>query len=135
VPVGVIDVGANTVRLQVSRGGDAIYREKAMLRLGDSIERSGAISDEKLAEAAETVAGFARQARRHGVDQIDVLVTSPGRQAANGEELLTRVTAATGLPVRLLSAEEEGRLAFLGAVSEARGASRRLIAVCDVGGG
>jgi exopolyphosphatase / guanosine-5'-triphosphate,3'-diphosphate pyrophosphatase len=135
VPVGVIDVGANTVRLHVARGGDAIYREKAMLRLGESIERYGAVPEAKLAETAATVAGFVAQARRNGADRIEVLVTSPGRQAANGAELLGRLAAATGVPVRLLSAEEEGRLAFLGAVAASRGASRRLIAVCDVGGG
>ena len=56
VPVGVIDVGANTVRLHVARGGDAIYREKAMLRLGESIERLGVVSEEKLAETARRAA-------------------------------------------------------------------------------
>jgi exopolyphosphatase/guanosine-5'-triphosphate,3'-diphosphate pyrophosphatase len=133
--VGVIDVGANTVRLHVAQGGEAIYREKVMLRLGESIERFGAVPEEKLAEMADCVSGFVRQARQHGADQLEVLVTSPGRQAANGEELLARLAAATGVPVRLLPAEEEGRLAFLGAVAATRGLSRRLIAVCDVGGG
>ncbi len=135
MPVGVIDVGANTVRLHVARGGDAIYREKAMLRLGESIERFGAVPEEKLALTAETVAGFVRQARRHAVEQIEILVTSPGRQATNGDALIARLVAATGVPVRLLSAEEEGRLAFLGAAAAGRGTSNRLIAVCDVGGG
>ncbi len=133
--MGVIDVGANTVRLHVARSGEAIHRERAMLRLGESIERFGEVPEEKLSETAETVKGFVREARRHGAEQLDVLVTSPGRQARNGEALLDRLAAATGVPVRLLSAEEEGRLAFLGAVASTRGSSRRLIAVCDVGGG
>ena len=135
VPVGIIDVGANTVRLHVSRGGDQVLRERAMLRLGESIERNGAIPEEKLAETADCVAGFVRQARGRGVDRLEVLVTSPGRQAENGSELLARLAAASGVPVRLLSATEEGRLAFVGAVAAIRGPSRRLVAVCDVGGG
>ncbi len=62
-------------------------------------------------------------------------MTSPGRQAENGEELLDRLTTAARVPVRLLSAEEEGRLAFLGAVERANVDPTRTVAVCDVGGG
>jgi exopolyphosphatase/guanosine-5'-triphosphate,3'-diphosphate pyrophosphatase len=64
-----------------------------------------------------------------------VLVTRPGRQAANGDALLEALAAATRLPVRLLGPEEEGRLAFVGALASRRGANRKSVAVCDVGGG
>jgi exopolyphosphatase/guanosine-5'-triphosphate,3'-diphosphate pyrophosphatase len=64
-----------------------------------------------------------------------VLVTSPGRQAENGGELLERLLAAAQAPVRLLSATEEGRLAFYGATSRTRGLREQSVAVCDVGGG
>lgn len=135
VPVAVIDVGSNTARLHVARGTHGLYRERAMLRLGESIEQTGAIPEAKLVETAECVAGFARLARLHGAERVEVLVTSPGRQAANGDELLARLAGAAGAHVRLLSAEEEGRLGFLGAVGATGGSPRRPIAVCDVGGG
>ena len=51
VPVAVIDVGSNTVRVHVARGDEVILRERAMLRLGESIEQTGAIPEPKLAEA------------------------------------------------------------------------------------
>jgi exopolyphosphatase/guanosine-5'-triphosphate,3'-diphosphate pyrophosphatase len=133
--VGVVDVGANTVRLQVSRGKEILVREKAMLRLGEAIERWGRIPDEKLDETAAVVARFAAEAHRHGVQRLEVLVTSPGRQAANGEELVGRLAAAAGAPARVLDATEEGRLGFLGATATTRGPSKQLIAVVDVGGG
>jgi exopolyphosphatase/guanosine-5'-triphosphate,3'-diphosphate pyrophosphatase len=135
VPVAVIDVGSNTARLHVARGSETLFRDRAMLRLGESIEQTGSIPEIKLAETAECVAGFARQARLHGADRIEVLVTSPGRQARNGDDLLRRLAGATAAPVRLLSASEEGRLAFVGAVGGVHGGSRRLVAICDVGGG
>jgi exopolyphosphatase/guanosine-5'-triphosphate,3'-diphosphate pyrophosphatase len=106
-----------------------------MLRLGEVIEQTGAIPEAKLTETVDAVAGFVRQARLRGAEHVEVLVTSPGRQAANGTELLGRLAGAVGAPVRLLSADEEGRLAYLGAVSALRGVGRRTIAVCDVGGG
>jgi exopolyphosphatase/guanosine-5'-triphosphate,3'-diphosphate pyrophosphatase len=63
-----------------------------------------------------------------------VLVTAPARQSANGSELVEAITSATRLPVRPLSAEEEGRLAFAGVVSTFP-APPSSIAVVDVGGG
>jgi exopolyphosphatase/guanosine-5'-triphosphate,3'-diphosphate pyrophosphatase len=134
--VGVIDVGSNTVRLNVSDDGAEVHREKVMLRLGDAIERTGSIPEAKLEEASTLIERFVDDARGLGVEQLEVFVTSPGRQAANGSEFLSRIeTAAPGVPVRLLSAQEEGRLGFLGAIAGTRGPARRLVAVCDVGGG
>ena len=133
--MGVIDVGANTVRLQVSRGKLNVHRSKAMLRLGESIEEYDRLPEDKLDETAAVVGRFADEARRHGVRRLEVLVTSPGRQAANGDELIPRLARSAAAPVRILDAAEEGRLAFVGATSLSRGPSRRRIAVVDVGGG
>jgi exopolyphosphatase/guanosine-5'-triphosphate,3'-diphosphate pyrophosphatase len=136
MPIGVIDVGANTVRLNVSDDGAEVYREKVMVRLGDAIERTGEVPDAKLDETAALIERFVEEARKLDVERLEILVTSPGRQARNGSELIDRIeAAAAGVPVRLLSAQEEGRLGFLGAIAGTRGPARRLVAVCDVGGG
>jgi exopolyphosphatase/guanosine-5'-triphosphate,3'-diphosphate pyrophosphatase len=135
VTVGVIDVGSNTIRLHVSRGGEEVLREKAVLRLGDSVERLGAIPPDKLAETASSVESMVASARKEGAKEIEVLVASPGRQAQNGPELLDILETASGVPVRLLSPQEEGRLAFIGALAASRRGQRGSIAVVDVGGG
>jgi len=135
VPVGVVDVGSNTVRLEVARGSRTLHSEKVMLRLGESIERTGSIPEKKLAECAALVEAYSAEALRHGATRIEVLVTSPGRQAANGAELLERLASVAYGPVRLLSAEDEGRLAFAGAAELARFRGQPVLAVCDVGGG
>jgi exopolyphosphatase/guanosine-5'-triphosphate,3'-diphosphate pyrophosphatase len=135
MPVGVVDVGSNTVRLLVSHAGRSVLTRRAMLRLGAEVERHGAIGEEKLAEVSGTVGSFVAAARSIGVDRIEVLVTSPGRQAANADELVERLAVASRVPVRVLSAADEGRLAFFGALSAARGGGRKTVAVCDVGGG
>jgi exopolyphosphatase/guanosine-5'-triphosphate,3'-diphosphate pyrophosphatase len=133
--VGVVDVGSNTVRLLVASRGETIEQRRAVLALGASIERTGAIPDVKLAETADIVAGFVAVARQRRAERVEVLVTSPGRQAANGEELLEWLAARARVPVRLVSAAEEGRLAFLGAISRTRRLGGKSVAVCDVGGG
>ncbi len=135
VPVGVVDVGSNTVRLLVVRGGRPVLSEREMLRLGADVERNGRISDRKLALAAKVVRYYAEDARKAGVEQLEVLITSPGRQASNGDELLEVLALAARCPARIVSAAEEGRLAFVGALALASPPARRRVAVVDVGGG
>jgi exopolyphosphatase/guanosine-5'-triphosphate,3'-diphosphate pyrophosphatase len=136
--VGVVDVGANTLRLLVAErtpeGLQAIGEERLRLGLGDDVETGGSISGRKLGQAAEVAAGYVRRARKLGCARTEVLVTSPGRQASNGDDLLEALAASTGVPCRVLSAEEEGGLAWRGAVAATDGL-RETVAVCDVGGG
>ena len=50
VPTGVVDVGSNTVRLHVAHDGETVFGERALLGLGEAVERYGAIPEPKLAE-------------------------------------------------------------------------------------
>ena len=135
MPVAVVDVGSNTVRLLVTGDGGELLSLRERLRLGESVERHGAIPEPKLAELAACVARFAAAARAEGASTLEVLVTSPGRQAANGHELAEALTAAARAPVRILTSREEGRLAFVGALAGANVTGRKRVAVVDVGGG
>lgn len=136
--VGIIDVGANTVRLLVAtRDGErvsAVREDRVQLGLGEEIARAGSISEAKLEEAAETAAAHVRRARKLRCAAVEVLITSPGRQAQNGQDLVSRLSERTGVLSRVLSAEEEGELAWHGAVAGA-GKLPDTVAVCDVGGG
>jgi exopolyphosphatase/guanosine-5'-triphosphate,3'-diphosphate pyrophosphatase len=136
--VGIIDVGSNTVRLLVAAKATGsvtgLHEERAVLALGDEIERFGRISDLKLAETADRARSYARTARELGCAAIEVIVTAPARQVEDAGMLLRALERATGAAARMLSAEEEGRLAFEGAVAQARSLPGQ-VAVCDVGGG
>ena len=136
--VGVVDVGSNTARLLVADVRDGVTRTvretRAPIGLGDEIERHGAISEAKIEEVAKAVADAVTTARAVGVDDIAVLVTSPGRQSANGQELARAIVRATGVRARLLSAAEEASLAYLGALASAPIVTSE-VAICDVGGG
>jgi exopolyphosphatase/guanosine-5'-triphosphate,3'-diphosphate pyrophosphatase len=138
VPVGVLDVGSNTIRLLVAsvEGGEIvpIDKEKFRLSLGEEIERFGNVSAVHVASAAKAVAKMAKIARGHGVPTLDVFLTAPGRQSANADELVAALSRAAGGPVRVLTKEEEGRLAYAGAVATSPIDLPETIAVCDVGG-
>jgi exopolyphosphatase/guanosine-5'-triphosphate,3'-diphosphate pyrophosphatase len=62
-----------------------------------------------------------------------VVVTAPGRQAANSGDLVAALERAARRRVHVLSPEDEARLAFAGAVGAAQ-ASARVVAVADLGG-
>ena len=73
-------------------------------------------------------------ARRQAVESLDVFLTAPGRQSGNAEQLVASLARAARHPVRVLSTDEEGRLAYGGAVATADVPLPSTIAVCDVGG-
>ena len=136
--VAVIDVGSHTVRLLVARREQGQIRslreEKAVIGLGTEVEQLGRLSNQKLAETAELVGSFSRIARKAGASRVETVITAPGRQSANGAELVALLLEASSAGVRVLSPDEEGRLAFHGAVQEI-GNKGESVAVCDVGGG
>jgi exopolyphosphatase/guanosine-5'-triphosphate,3'-diphosphate pyrophosphatase len=138
VPVAVLDIGSNTIRLlvaSVERG--AVVRldgDKVRLSLGEEIERYGVVSDVHVAAAAKAVRKMAKKARSHSVESFDVFLTAPGRQSGNAAELVAALSRAAGVPVRVLSKEEEGRLAYGGAVAMSPIPLTDTVAVCDVGG-
>jgi exopolyphosphatase / guanosine-5'-triphosphate,3'-diphosphate pyrophosphatase len=131
-------VGSNTIRLLVAEVAGGVVtpldKERVRLSLGEEIERGGRVSETSIATAAKSVGKLCSMARRHGVASLDVFLTAPGRQSENAEELITAVRRAADHPVRVLSTDEEGRLAYGGAVATADIELPERIAVCDVGG-
>src|SRR5947199_4273729 len=101
--VGIIDVGSNSMRLLAAAvDGTTVRqrkRERVYLRLGDDAYGLGLISAEKLDEARKVGASFARIARGAGAERLETIVTAPGRQASNGDELIRVLTSATQAPV------------------------------------
>jgi exopolyphosphatase / guanosine-5'-triphosphate,3'-diphosphate pyrophosphatase len=138
VRAGVIDVGSNTIRLLVAesarRGLETILSERTHVGLATDIERDGRISDEKLARVGKLASRYTALAGDYSVDRLEVVVTAPGRQSSNAARLHDVLSDATAASVRLLSGEEEGRLAYAGAVAACRSVPDT-IAVVDVGGG
>jgi exopolyphosphatase / guanosine-5'-triphosphate,3'-diphosphate pyrophosphatase len=139
VIVAIVDIGSNTARLLVASVSDAgdvaeLRRQRHYLRLGDDVHALGRIGPEKLAEAREIARGFARIARKSKAERLETVVTAPGRQAANGGELVQALAEETRAPVVVLTGEGEGRLAWEGAVARMDDPPE-VVAVVDLGGG
>ena len=136
--VGVIDIGANTLRLIVaerSRAGlEIVHRERVQLGLGEHIEECGAIPRDRIQAARRIAREQAANARRFDCARLEIVITSPGRQAANAEDLVASLERVRGASVRVLTAEEEAVFAYRGVLGTADDPPAS-VAVCDVGGG
>jgi exopolyphosphatase/guanosine-5'-triphosphate,3'-diphosphate pyrophosphatase len=136
-----IDIGSNTTRLLVADcDGTGLVehrQERAFTLIGRSIDASGAIPSEKLAEVLQAVVSQYAIARELGAEQVRCVATAAIRRAANGDALIRLVhSACEGLELEILSGAEEARLAFLGAAwAMGAGGEEEGLGVVDAGGG
>lgn len=134
-PVGIIDVGSNSVRF-VAYGGAArvpshLFNEKVTAALGRGIERDGKLDEESMVRALAAIARYHQLGRDMGLRTVHTVATAAVREASNGAAFLKQV-GAIGLKPRILPGEEEAELSGLGVLSampDARGV------VADLGGG
>lgn len=137
--LAAIDVGTNTVRLVVADvRADRTFRivddEKVATRLGRGLADRGELTAEAIEETVEAIAKLASIADGYGVSHTRPVATCAVREATNGHEFVARVRERTGLDTTVISAEDEGRLAFL-SVAGAFDLRGMPAAVIDVGGG
>ncbi len=137
--LGVVDVGSNTVHLLVVDAHPGAQplpasSHKIELRLSEHVTADGRIDE----SGERALTGFIHEclqvAEDQGVEDVMAFVTSAIREAPNGEEVLARVRAATGVALEVLSGEDEARLTFL-AVRRWFGWSSGTLLVVDIGGG
>jgi exopolyphosphatase/guanosine-5'-triphosphate,3'-diphosphate pyrophosphatase len=137
----VIDIGSNTTRLLVAEPDPArpgalneVAAHRAFVRL-TAAERATGIPPEKARAIADAVAEQALTARANDIVGLRVVATAALRDAPGRDALLARLGEAAGVPVEVLSGEEEARLAFAGATAPIAGDGVGRVVVADVGGG
>jgi exopolyphosphatase/guanosine-5'-triphosphate,3'-diphosphate pyrophosphatase len=134
-----IDIGSNTTRVLVAEPVDGqlkkVMEQRAYTRIGKALGKDGGIPAEKAGEVAEVVATQVRLARELGAKTIRAVATAAVREASNGEAVAAVIGEAAGVPVEILSDEEEGRLSFIGATKTLGHPVEGKVAVVDVGGG
>jgi exopolyphosphatase/guanosine-5'-triphosphate,3'-diphosphate pyrophosphatase len=120
-PIGVIDVGSNSVRLVVyehlARSPTPLFNEKMLAGLGAGVAETGRLAAGAAEKAKAALRRYAALARQMQVTELDVIATAAVREARNGAEFIADVEAICGVPARVLSGEEEARLAALGIVA------------------
>ena len=133
----VVDLGSNSVRLVVfegtARNPVAIFNERAVLRLGRGLETTGKLNEEGVAAALTVMHRYAAIARAMHADPLEVLATAAVRDASNGAAFVAGLRdRMPGVPIRILSGEEEASLSAAGVLCGIPQANGIL---ADIGGG
>lgn len=135
---GAIDLGTNNCRMlmarRTGRGFRVIDAYSRIVRLGEGLTHSGKLSDEAMERAIEALQVCADRFERRGAKRFRAIATEACRAASNGEEFLSRARERTGLPLELITAEEEARLAVQGSL-DLLDESMEAALVIDIGGG
>lgn len=131
--VGVVDIGTNSMRLLITDGTTEVGRWVEVTGLGRGVDRTGMLSTAGIDDSMVALHRFGVEMDRAGVDRRAAMATSASRDAANREEFFDLAESALGVRPRLISGDEEARLAYAGATAEAQFAAP--VVVSDIGGG
>jgi exopolyphosphatase/guanosine-5'-triphosphate,3'-diphosphate pyrophosphatase len=137
--LGVLDVGSNTIHLQVvdaHLGGPPVPNSshKSVIRLTEYLDDKGAITDVGIDRITESILTNIKSAEHLNIDELLAFATSAIREASNSEEVIAHVNQVCGIDLQVLSGEEESRFTFL-AARRWLGWSAGDLLVLDIGGG
>ncbi len=139
VRLGVLDVGSNTIHLQVMDAHigarpSPTTNFKVELRLTQYLNKSGTVSIEGINALHEAIASAVAHAHENSVDEILAFATSAVREAKNGPAIIEEINERHQIDLQILTGDEEARMTFL-AVRRWLGWSAGKLLVLDIGGG
>lgn len=137
--LGVLDVGSNTVHLQIvdtSPGArpNPTFNYKEELKLTQYISTDNLVSDEGIEKLRSSIKRAIEQSASVQTQELLPFATSALREAINGEEIINSINKDFKIDLQVLSGEEEAKLTFLAARRWFGWSSGRLL-VIDIGGG
>jgi exopolyphosphatase/guanosine-5'-triphosphate,3'-diphosphate pyrophosphatase len=135
----VIDAGTNSIKFHIGErepGGAwrTVVDRAEVARMGEGFGQDRVITAAALERVVAAIQGMVDEARRHGVAAIAAVGTAGLRIASNSADAVAAIAARTGVQIEVISGEDEGRLAYLGARS-GLGAFAGSLVVFDTGGG
>jgi exopolyphosphatase/guanosine-5'-triphosphate,3'-diphosphate pyrophosphatase len=139
VRLGVLDVGSNTIHLQVvdaHLGAPPVPNSshKSLIRLTEYLDESGAITQIGIDKITESILTNMANAAHLNIDELLAFATSAIREAENSDAVIAHVNKECGIDLQVLSGDEEARFTFLAARRWLGWSSGDLL-VLDIGGG
>jgi exopolyphosphatase/guanosine-5'-triphosphate,3'-diphosphate pyrophosphatase len=137
--LGVLDVGSNTIHLQVvdthpGARPNPTFNYKEELRLTEYLNAGNEINEEGIELLRKSISNAVTQAKVVQVKEFLPFATSALREAANGEIIIANINKEFDIDLQVLAGDEEAKLTFLAARRWFGWSSGRLL-VIDIGGG
>ncbi len=137
--LGVLDVGSNTVHLQVvdthpGARPNPTFNHKEELRLTEYLDGENNISKEGITALRSAIKNAIAHSKSVKTEELLPFATSALREASNGPEIISGINKDYDIDLQVLTGEEEAKLTFLAARRWFGWSSGRLL-VIDIGGG
>jgi exopolyphosphatase / guanosine-5'-triphosphate,3'-diphosphate pyrophosphatase len=137
--LGVLDVGSNTVHLQVvdthpGARPNPTFNHKVELRLTDFLDSNNQIGQEGIDALRSAIGDAVNQSKAVQTEELLPFATSALREAGNGAAIIANINKEFEIDLQVLSGEEEAKLTFLAARRWFGWSAGRLL-VIDIGGG
>jgi len=137
--LGVLDVGSNTIHLQVMQAHPGARPTpttnlKTELRLTDYLDELGNISPLGVDELHKAIADALAHAKEFKTEEVVAFATSAIREATNGAEVIKEISERHQIELQILDGTEEAAMTFLAARRWLGWSSGRLL-ILDIGGG
>ena len=117
----VIDIGSNSVRLVIYSVYGAAhlprFNEKVMAGLGTDLTHTGVLWPDGVEQALAALRRYRAILSALEVTNITAIATSAVREAKDGNRFCKKASTALGVPIQVLSGEDEARLSAFGAAS------------------
>ncbi len=137
--LGVLDVGSNTIHLQVMDAHPGARptpatNYKVELRLTEYLNNVGEISQIGIDLLNSAISEAVTHAAENQTDEILAFATSALREAKNGSQIITAINEKFEIDLQVLGGNDEASMTFL-AVRRWLGWSAGKLLVLDIGGG
>lgn len=134
--IGVISIGANSIKLMLSEVEDSGYFKiidelKGTVRLACDLMNSSTISEEKIESALSTLKSFKSLCTLSGASQIITVITEDISAAENKEILKDRIIKELNITPRILTYDEEIYYIYLGIINSMYSETSLMV---DIGG-
>lgn len=117
-PLGVVDIGSNSVRFVVYEGAiraaTPLFNEKLLCGLGRTLATTGRLEQSGAERALAAMARFHAIARVLSVKNLRAVATAAVRDAEDGPAFIAKCEASLGVPIEILTGEREAELAAQG---------------------
>lgn len=137
--LAAIDIGSNSIRIVVAEAqAGGRYRildeERESTRLGRALATSGKLDEQSIGASLAALRRFKEIAAGLGAESLRAIATCAVREATNGPEFCDRVEELLEMPVEVISAQREARLAFHSVRRRFDLAGKNTL-LADIGGG
>ena len=133
-----LDLGTNSCRMLIARPKGSQFHVidsfSKPVQLGLGLEASGRLSRSSMARTVHALQVCRRKLDQHRVRNMRLVATEACRRARNSRDLLRTIRRETGLPIEIITAEEEARLAVISCAPLVSHKTETLMVV-DIGGG